>query len=677
MPYGSVILQPGIDVEKTPTLNVAGIASTSLVRFRDGLIQKYGGWTSFLGTAVAGVPRDLHAWQDLNSNKYLTVGTTDELAIVANGVLTNITPATFTSNFSCMFTTFNGSALVQVSDPNLTGVTLYGETIVTFNTPVVVGNKTLAGSFPIYGYNSIGNYLINSGGTGGFPATSTGVVPEFFTVPGSPIVTVRLTNIGNVVGFGSNVTFPLPTTGGGVTIAGTYPVFQILNANNVSIAASNNASATTSFFMNNGSAQLVYQLAYDLTDPNYQVGTPVSATDWTTDNWGDIVVACPSGGGIFHWQPNTQFINAWPIIPATANGLPTGGTAPTLNAGIFVSTTQQILVAYGSTVTGALGNYRDPLLVAWSDAGDFTDWTPSAINEAGNFVIPTGTECRGGLATPNQNLIWTDIECWSMTYIGLPFIYSFNKIGAGAGLISSHAGQQLGGNVYWMGPSNFYSMTSAGLAVMPCPVWDFVFQNLNPNYTKNVRAMTNTPFNEAGWLFPSNASVNGECDCYVKVNLAEPGNPWDCGPSNALQRSAWTDQSILGTPVSADENGNIWQQEQGNNAGAAAMTSGFTTGYFYIAEGEDYSFVDQILPDFIWGEYGAPQTATIQLTFNVVNYPGDTPVAYGPYAVTQATEFITVRFRGRQMSITVRSSDSGSFWRIGRIRYRFAKSGRR
>jgi hypothetical protein len=209
---------------------------------------------------------------------------------------------------------------------------------------------------------------------------------------------------------------------------------------------------------------------------------------------------------------------------------------------------------------------------------------------------------------------------------------------------------------------------------MPCSVWDFVFQNINPNYTQNVRAMPNTPFNECGWLFPSSASVSGECDSYVKMNITEPNAPWDYG---SLQRSAWIDQGALGMPIGATSAGNVYQHEMTNDAAGAALNASFTTGYFMIAEGEDYAFVDRIIPDMKWGDYPGSGAAKILLTFSVVNYPGDTPRTYGPYTVTQSTEFITVRFRGAQMAVTVQNLDVGSFWRLGRIRYRYAPSGRR
>src|SRR6202035_3134545 len=145
----------------------------------------------------------------------------------------------------------------------------------------------------------------------------------------------------------------------------------------------------------------------------------------------------------------------------------------------------------------------------------------------------------------------------------------------------------------------------------------------------------------------------------------------------SLPRSTWIDQTVLGTPIGAISAGTIYQHEQTNDAAAQPLLASFTTGYFFIAEGEDFVVVDQILPDFKWGFFGAAQTANVQLTFNVVNFPGDTPTQYGPYTVTVGTQILSVRFRGRQMSITVASRDVGSFWRLGRIRYRYQPSGRR
>ena len=277
------------------------------------------------------------------------------------------------------------------------------------------------------------------------------------------------------------------------------------------------------------------------------------------------------------------------------------------------------------------------------------------------------------MAVANQNLICTDLDLWAMNYVGYPDTYGFNKIGAGAGLASSHAAQQLRGGVYWMGVSNFYKYAGSGVQVVPCDVWDYVFQRLNLPFVSNVRAMPNTPFNEAGWFFPS-LSGSGENDSYVKFNITEPGNPWDYG---TLPRSAWIDQTVLGSPIGAVAGGVIYQHEQGQDAAGSPIVASFTTGYTYLTDGEDFVFVDQAYPDMIWELQGANTSAQIQVTFLTVNYPGDTPIPYGPYVVTSATQYISLRFRARQVAIQVQSSDLGSFWRLGKIRFRFAASGRR
>lgn len=684
MAFGSVTLRPGVNIERTPTLLEAGYSQTQLGRFRDGLFQKIGGWVQYYGLALAGIPRDMHAWSDLNSVNHLLVGTTTQLDVITNGALVDITPQTFLSNFAPDFSTVINTKVVTIVDPNISNVTVNDS--VMFNKPISVGGIILSGVYPITTITGIHSYQIVAKTNATAIVNNGGAVPVFTTTNNSSVILVTFNNHGTSVG--STMVFPISTVGNNVTVLGAYTVTTVPSANTLTITVSTRASFSSSFPMGGSTnAQLLYFIAlgppptgagyglggYGLggygtgvVNPN-QTGTEITATDWTSDNWGQIALACPENGGIYYWDPNGGFFNA---------SLISGG--PTFNRGIFVSTSQQILIAYGSTVDetigGGIGIQQDPLLVAWSDSGNFLNWQSLSTNLAGNFRIPLGSTCVCGMAVANQNLIWTDLDLWAMTFIGYPDTFGFNKIGAGAGAASSHAMLQLRDGVYWMGKANFYRFTGGGVQVIPCPIWDFVFQNLNTAFIKNVRAMPNTPFNEAGWFFPSNASASGENDSYVKFNISEPGGPWDYG---TLNRSAWIDLTVLGMPLGVVSGGVIYQHETVNDAAGQPMASSFRTGYFMLAEGEDFAVIDQILPDFKFAFLGAPQTAQIQMTFYMTNYPGDAPVAYGPYTVTQATEYLSVRFRGRQMAVDVSSSDLGSFWRLGRIRYRYAASGRR
>lgn len=687
MPFGAVVLKPGVSVDTTPTQNQAGIQTSQLIRFRDQLAQKYGGWQKFYPFAVGGIPRDLHAWQDLNGADHLSIGTTTQFSIITDGALQNITPQTLLSNFAPNFSTVINTPTITIVDPNISTLTTFDS--VFFNTPVSVGGLILSGLYPIAQVTGTHSYQITAAKNATATVNNGGAVPVFSTLSGSAIVNVLLNNNGLAVG--DIIVFQIPTTFSGVTITSHYPATVITDANNFSIQVNTQATATGSHAMNGSNAQLLYFIAlgppavgvgyglggYGLggygtgvTIP-VQTGTPITATDWTSDNWGELIVGCPANNGIFYYDPTGGFLNM---------SLVTSG--PVFNSGIFVSTSQQILIAYGSSLLQGsggsapkIGVVQDPMLVQWSDSENFLDWTPTQANFAGNFRIPIGSMIMAGMAVANQNLIWTDLDLWAMNFIDQPDVYGFNKIGAGAGAAGRHAVMQLRGSVYWMGRTNFYAYDGGGVRVIPCPVWDAVFQNINTAFLQNVRAMPNTPFNEAGWFYPSLASSSGENDSYVKFNITEPGAPWDYG---TLARSAWIDQTVFGTPIAANPGGVIYQHEQTNDADGSPLVASFQTTYFYLSEGEEFVTVVQVIPDMIWGTYaGSAGSAQIQLTFLVVNYPGETPRQYGPYTVTQATKFITTRFRGRQVALKLQSADLNSFWRLGKIRFTFAKQGRR
>ncbi len=686
MAFAGVRLNPGINVEKTPLLLEAGYASGQMIRFRDGLAQKYGGFEKFYALSVGGTPRDLHAWLDLNQDPLLAVGTTTELDVIDGGTLQQITPQTLISDFAPNFSTTNASPTVEIEDANITNVTVFDS--VFFNTPIAVGGLILSGLYPIASITGTNKYTITAAENATSTVNNGGAVPTFTTTNGSPTVTVNLTAHGLVDG--GDIVFPISTTGNNITIDGLYSALSVPTANSFTILANAQANAASTFSMNGGEAQLVYYIAlgpratgvgyglggYGLGGygtgvvPDSQTGDPIEADDWTTDNWGEILLACPAGGGIYYWEPSGGFITA-----RLVDG------APIFNSGIFVSTTAQILIAYGSTtdlnINDGIGVVQDPLLVQWSDSENFFDWVPSDINLARNFRIPIGSKIVAGLPVSNQNLIWTDLDLWVMNFVGFPNAYGFNKIGAGAGACGRHSVQQLRGGVYWMGRSNFYRYAGNGVEVIPCPVWDFVFQNLNTDFIENVRAMPNTAFNEVGYQFPSTASVSGENDSFVIQNITEPGQPWITGPANVMPRSAWIDQSVLGPPIATSPGGVIYQHETTNNADGNPISWAFSTGYFKLVEGEVYPIIDRVMPDFKFGEYGQSQGAQIQMTFNVVNFPGDTVRSYGPYTVDQATTFLSTRFRGGLIQIVFSGNDLDSFWRLGYVRFRYGEAGRR
>ena len=110
------------------------------------------------------------------------------------------------------------------------------------------------------------------------------------------------------------------------------------------------------------------------------------------------------------------------------------------------------------------------------------------------------------------------------------------------------------------------------------------------------------------------------------MNVTE--GTWDIGQ---LQRNCWIDQSIFGPPLSITVDGIVYSHETGNDADNVPMVSGFTTGYTYLDEGRQFVFIDKIIPDFIYHEYGQANSATLSITVNAINEMGDVPVLWTLY----------------------------------------------
>lgn len=772
MAHSSLKLLPGVDTTETPALNEAGISTSNLIRFVPdrksvGLPQKLGGWSRFYQNTIYAVVRALWPWNDTVSMSHLAVGTENapdtwqtQLSVITNGSQLDITPRYASDNIVPDVETTAGDSIVTITDTTTQNITAFDTVYIPVH--IAIGGLILFGLYACDpdGFLASTSYTINITDILGtnVPAvsseTSGALVPELTTVADDSFVTVTLDAHGYNVGD----TFPIlvPTTVGGVTFYGNYIVQQIVDANNFVIIGTTLPTASTSGFINDGNARFIYGLGvgsipagtgygiggYGLggygtgTAIVPATGTPISASDWTLDNWGQILIACPkvpdvvlditnvSGSGtvgtITYSTPYTIPEGTGVIVanenPTSWNGTylaDTGGSsttvnvattvtdaqvtpgtvtvqnvpfqpvyywdsesgqpkatiipqAPPFNEGIFVAMPQRQIIAYGSTFTGI----PDPLLVRWCDVNNFYTWSATVINQAGSYRLPRGSKIVGGIQGPQQSLIWTDIALWAMQFVGLPYVYSFNEIGSGCGLIAKKAAGVLNGQVYWMGPSQFYQLTGDGVQPLSCPVWDVIFQDLDTDNLAKIRVAVNSRFGEIAWYYPTIGS--GEVTKYVKYNAII--GQWDYG---TLARSAWVDQSVLGPPVGADPaNLYLYQHETSTDADGQPLQASLTTGLFALGDGDQIMYVDQFWPDFKFGYFDGDQNATINLTFNLYDYPGQNPIVNGPYPVTKQTTYISPRFRSRLMSISISSDDVGSFWRMGNPRYRVAADGK-
>jgi hypothetical protein len=708
MPLQAITLTPGVDTEKTASLNEAGVISSQLVRYKESLIQKLGGWDLFCPTQVTtGVGRDVHAFQGLNQDQVLGIGATDSLKVFWSGtqglsgspnVLNDITPQYALTNSTPSFSVTAGSCTVTIIDyGSPPAPSVYNTVYVA--TPVAVGGILLVGAYQVIGVLSSYSYQIYATGVASASVSSGGTLPYFYTTANSAIVDVIFPNIGGYYTAiqGLYYRFGRTTSVGGQTISGNYQVTSIIDSTHFQIGSIYQSSTTVSSAaevpMNGGNAGFNYYITLGPPPlgggfgegsfgsglfgsgsvPPAGTGTPFNANlDWILDNNGSFMIATPKlatqGGPIFYWSPDYGL--------ATASILPQG---PIVSGGCFMGMPTQQVIAWGSEQDNGNNQFtgvQDPLLVRWSDIGNMTQWAVAPNTAAGSFRIPTGSAIIGALQAPLFGCVWTDIDMWIMQYIGQPLIFSFSRVGTGCGLLGAHAADVQQGSVYWAGRTQFYVLGPNGVQVLPCSVWDYFYQQLDPANSWKVRCASNTAFNEISWYFPILPSLGGtgENTNYVKLHQEGTEYEWDYG---VLSRTSWVDSTILGGPIGTDNLGNLVQHETSNDASGAAIQASFRTGWFLIGDGSQLAFVDWILPDMKWGLQGGAQTATMQFTFFVVDYPGDTPRSYGPYAVTQQNRYINVRMRGRYFAVLVQSADQGSFWRLGKINFRWAPAGRR
>ena len=687
MPTHTVKIAPGVNSEFTPSLNEGAYQSTNLIRFApSGLPQKLGGWTKFYPTPINSPITALHAWEDLSASLHLAVGATSQLSVITNGLLDDITPQINVTNPAVSFSTVSGQSLVTINDVG-SNATAYDSVII--GTQVSVGGIVLFGSYPVTQGLTADSYTITAAANATGTVTNGGVVPTFTTTTASPIVTVVLPNHGLSVG--GTFTVTLSTTVATITLLGFYTVASVIDANTFTIVGSNQANANTTVSMNGGNVNFTYYITPgpspagtgygvggygsggygDGVAPPGFVGTPITTTGYTLDHFGGFLVACPDNGPIFTWEQQSGLYNAQMIA-----------TAPTINAGIFVSMSAEIIIAYGSSVLGV----QDPLLINWCSAGDYTVWSASTTNLAGSFRLSRGSRIVGGLQGPQYGLIWTDLDVWSMTFVGAPNVFGFTELATGCGLASKFAAGVLGTTVYWMsytpptsgasptsGAGQFYALPGGGsVTPVPCTVWDFIFQNIDNANVSKVRCGVNSQFGEITWYFPVGGG-SGVNTAYVK--FTPQFNCWDIG---SLGRSAWIDQSVFGPAIGADSSTNyIYQHETSNDADGQTMGEFIQSGYWAMSDGQDQMFCDLMIPDMRYGQLSQSQSAAVQVKFTYADYPSGGSYDTPNYSMTSTSPpFINVRFRGRLSAINVGNSTLGSFWRLGGLRTRTAPDGR-
>ena len=382
-------------------------------------------------------------------------------------------------------------------------------------------------------------------------------------------------------------------------------------------------------------------------------GIVFGITQWSLDNWGEDVVANRSGSNIFYFDSDAS------TIPTRATSVT---TSPVSSNSIIVSPNDRHLICLGTneyspsaTVSGTF----NPMLVRWSDQDDRTNWVPSVSSTSGEVVLTDGTEIVGAVRSKNAINIWTDNALWLMEFAGPPFTFRFTQAGTNCGMVGQHAGIDFGGVTYWMGFDNFHRFTGQ-VEDVNCTVRRFIFDDINTDYYTKVFAGLNSEFNEIIWLYPS--GTNTECDKYVIYNPVD--DYWVYGE---MIFTTFADKEVFGntitTGVTAAGN-NIYNNEPVSvfTGSGETLSSFVESGDFDIDDGNAIMFMNRIIPDYDLSG------GKIKMKFTTKQYPESTESVTKEFDITNTTEKVNFRSRGRQAKVRVSCGSNNASWRWGAIR---------
>ena len=651
MPLTKITLSPGINAQISQTSNPQGWYASNLIRWRYGQLEKIGGWHSLTATPCSGRVRFMHAYADLTGAEDLLLGTDGGLQIYVNNTLNDVSLARKTSlipiggiaatSGSNVFTVTDNANGAAVGDKVYISITqLVGGLIIYPQNVTVATASTNSWTF---------NYSQNA------TATNTSTTPAYVSQIGSSQTLIIISGNSYSVGDNFQVQYSVVFNQLGATVsAGTYKITQITSPNDIFTIDSGVVATVDS------AVGYAYNSAGG-TPITYPQQPPATPANWFVDNLGNFGIISYTSSSIYQWTP-----------PVSATGFSSAAIisgAPTINAGTLVAMPQAQIIAFGSeTIIGS--GIQDPLLLRFSDAGNPNVWTATVSNQAGSYRLSRGSVIVGALQAPQSTLVWTDIDLWAMPYVGPPFIYSFTIIGSGCGLIAPHAAATIGPSTFWMGTRAFWMYAGAAVQTIPCSVWDIVYYDIDRANESKSFAGSISSFAEVFFFYPSKSGGTGECDSYVKYNVAE--SLWDYGK---LVRSAWIDSNVIGPPLGADNSYLIQRHEEGYDNDLLPMSGVYTeSGYAEISNGADMIFFDQFIPDMKW--FGS--NGSLNVTVFTKNYPGDQPTQYGPYSITSEGQFLSLRGRARYVALRYDwAATSGFSARLGVSSLRASPSGKR
>tara|TARA_Y100000004_G_scaffold177163_1_gene218478 strand:- start:199 stop:2085 length:1887 start_codon:yes stop_codon:yes gene_type:complete len=628
VPLQKFLFKPGINKDTTAYTNEGGWFDGNLVRFRKGLPEKIGGWVKRTSNTFISKARALIGWTALNGIKYVGIGATQKYYVLEGDNYYDITPIRKSSTNSITFSATNGSSTITATDSNHGAVQ---NDFVTFSEAVSLGGNITAAvlnqEYQIVSVPTSNTYTFVAKDTDGNTVTANA---SDSGNGGSAVDGAYQINVGLDVF--------VPSSGWGIDTwgAGTFGSASALSVTN--------------------------QLRL-----------------YSHDNFGEDLVFNVRNGGIYYWDASSGTSTRGVALSDLANS----NLAPTVAAQVLVSDIDRHVICLGADpIEGeSRSGVQDPMLIAFSDQEDVTQWEPLSTNTAGSLRVSAGSAIIGGIRARQETLIWTDTALYSLQFIGQPFTFGLNLVNEGVGMVGPNAAVNSPKGVFWMDKKGFYAYTGQ-VQTLPCSVKDYVFNDINVTQSFQIFAFINKAFNEVGWFYCSAASSS--IDRYVTYNYNE--NVWSIGQ---LDRCAWLDEGVFDKPIASYTTSNtsyLYNHEVGNDADGSAMQNVFieSSDFDIDPAGEVFSAVSRIIPDvnFIGDAATGSTGQKLDFVLKKRDFPGDDLSTVTTASCFSTTTKIDTRLRARQVVLRVQSNDDdandiGMSFRLGATRLDVKPDGRR
>ena len=730
---------PGIDKQDTESGAENRWVDCDNVRFRYGLPEKVGGWSSLITESIVGVARKEFAFVDLEGNRYVAIGTDKFLLIYFEGQLYDITPIKSAIS-SVVMSSLSGSQEVTLtfsadhdlesgdiilldsvnvpSGVNLTNAAfedkLFQVTKVSSAKIVVVTGTETAdgagnGSCSVIPYEKVGPNAQSYGygyGIGQYGGTVGGA--QLTTLNGALLADTNGTGgSGTTINVVSNAGFPTA----GTILVGDELISYTGKGTNTLTGITRGAFGTATAGTSNGQAHSNGDLVTDAT--NFTgFGSAVKASNvtlepglWSLSNFGQVLVATIANGKTFTW--NAGAASALTVRASTSTSGFSTSTNPTATRVTLVSPTTRHLIHLGTETTIGDSASQDDMFIRFSDQEDINDYTPTAINSAGSQRLQDGTRIMGSLKAKETILVWTDNALYTMKFIGSPFTFGFEQVGTNCGLIGKNAAIEIDGVAFWMSTNGFF-MFDGTVKSLPCSVEDYVYDQADTTKGQQVCAGINNLFTEVVWYYPSTSSEYN--DQYVVFNYGEPmrGGTWYIGTE---ARTTWIDASVYQKPFATKYNSTLdgtfpvvigqdglgqsqfFEHEVGtdqvNQDGSTTKVTSFVKSYDFDLQAKQTDAQGKSSGPSVAGETFlamrrfVPDFKNLQgnakVTLGVKRYPqqSDTTTALSPFTVNSTTDKKDTRARGRFVNIKIENTDISESWRFGTLRIDIQPDGRR